>query len=216
MTHQTTQTSQWASEFGRDYTDRNPHTVSEMDDLYQRYFKVTRSQLNLEFLDHLDRSIRILEVGANVGTQLRSLRQMGFTHLFGIELQQYAVDQARKDCQGINLIQGSAYDIPFKDRYFDLVFTSGVLIHISPKDITRALDEIHRCSKRYIWGYEYFSQAYEEIRYRDHQGLMWKTDFAKLYLDRFEDCQLIQERKLPYVDSENIDAMFLLEKRPQS
>jgi len=51
----------------------------------------------------------------------------------------------------INIIHGVADDIPFKDGYFDMVFTSGVLIHISPGNINRVLDEIYRCSREYIW-----------------------------------------------------------------
>jgi len=60
---------------------------------------------------------------------------MGFTNLYGIELQWYAVEKAKEYTKGINIIQGSGFDIPFKDGYFDLVITNGVLIHIAPKKI---------------------------------------------------------------------------------
>jgi len=53
----------------------------------------------------------------------------------------------------VNLIQGSVFDIPFKDKYFDMVFTAGVLIHVSPSDIKKVLKEIYRCSTKYIWGH---------------------------------------------------------------
>jgi len=79
----------------------------------------------------------------------------------------------------------SADDIPFKDGYFDMVFTSGVLIHISPGNINRVLDEIYRCSREYIWGFEYYADDYTEVNYRGHESLLWKTNFPKLYLDRF-------------------------------
>ena len=42
---------------------------------------------------------------------------------------QYAVEKGKENTKGINIIQGSAFDLPYKDNYFDLVCTNGVLIH---------------------------------------------------------------------------------------
>lgn len=168
--------------------------------------------MNEEFLGEFDRSFRILEVGSNVGSQHQILQCMGFKNLYGIELQPYAVEVAKQHTQGINLIQGSAFDLPFQDGWFDLVFTSGVLIHISPEDIGRALDEIYRCAKTYIWGWEYFADEYTEIAYRGHKGLLWKTNFAQLWLDRFDGLQQIKTRNLPYRTGENMDQVYLLRK----
>ena len=52
----------------------------------------------------------------------------------------------------INIIQGSAFDIPFENKYFELVFASGVLIHISPDDINLVLNETYRCTKKIYLG----------------------------------------------------------------
>jgi hypothetical protein len=38
---------------------------------------------------------------------------------------------------------------------------------------------------------------------------------VRLYLDQFQDLELIREERLRYVDSENVDAMFLLGRRGQ-
>ena len=213
MDKTTMQINTWTGEFGREYTDRNPQSLEEMDALYETYFGFTRSILNKEFLGDLDRSIRVLEVGANIGTQLQALQAMGFTRLYGIELQEYAVEVAKERTRGINLIQGTAFDVPFKDGYFDLVFTSGVLIHVSPDDIGDALAEIHRCSRHYIWGYEYFAEEYSSIPYRGRDDLMWKTNFAELFLDRFSDLGLVKEKRLDYLHGGNTDTMYLLEKK---
>ena len=80
----------------------------------------------------LPMDIRILEVGCNIGNQLRGFQRMGFTSLYGVELQQYAVEKAKMATRNINIIQGSGFDLPFKDNFFDLVCTNVVLIHISP------------------------------------------------------------------------------------
>ena len=212
MEKTTNQIKEWSSEFGKHYTDRNPLSFEEMDALYMKDFGVTRSSLNQEFLGEMNQSICILEVGANVGTQLIGLQKMGFTHLYGIELQPYAVELSKARTQHINLIQGSAFDIPFKDGFFDLVFTSGLLIHIHPQDIGDVLDEIYRCSNQYIWGYEYFTEEYTNVQYRGKDNLLWKADFMKLYLDRFTDLKLIKEKQIPYLHGRNVDTMFLLKK----
>ncbi len=212
MNELTSQMAKWSGEFGKDYTDRNALSPAEIEALYMSLYGVNRTSMNARFIGALDRSMRILEVGSNAGNQLLCLQRMGFTSLFGVELQDYAVEISKRRTQHLNIVEGSAFDIPFKGGFFDLVFTSGVLIHIAPADITKALQEIHRCSRRLIWGFEYFSKSYTEVVYRGNTGLLWKTNFPQLYLDTFGDLRLVKEERFKYKDDENVDAMFLLEK----
>jgi len=207
------QLERWKGEFGKEYTDRNALTLEQLDKLYEKRYGVTRTELNEVFVGELDRSAKILEVGSNFGNQLLNLQQMRFRELYGIEINSYAVELSKSNTRNINIIQGSAFDIPFKDGYFDLVFTSGVLIHITPSDIEKVLKEIYRCSKKYIWGFEYYANTYTEVTYRGHNNLLWKTDFVGLYLNLFDDLELVKERRLKYLDNENVDTMFLIRKR---
>jgi pseudaminic acid biosynthesis-associated methylase len=209
----TEQIRRWTGTFGKEYTDRNALALEQMDELYKKNYGITGTELYQEFLGGLERSIKILEVGSNIGNKLLVLQRLGFRNLYGIEINGYAIEQARANTKGINIIQASAFDIPFKDGFFDLVFTAGVLIHIAPADITRALKEIHRCSREYIWGSEYYADSYTEVRYRGHDNLLWKTNFARLYLDSFDDLELVKERRLKYLENENIDTVFLIRKR---
>src|SRR3989344_2869787 len=206
------QADKWRGIFGKDYTDRNPQTISEMENLYIKNFGVRRTELNSEFLEGLSKDMKILEVGCNVGTQLRVLESQGFTNLTGIEVQDYAVGVARNLSPKINFVVGSALNLPFEDNSFDLVFTAGVLIHINPKDLDKVLREIHRVSKKYIWGYEYFSEEYKEIDYRSNKELGWKNDFLGAYMGKFSDLNLLKEKKIYYLDDSNTDHMFLLKK----
>lgn len=207
------QKSVWSGDFGREYTERNIYGPIELDKFYMDTYGVSRTDMNLLFLDKMDKdNCRILEIGCNVGNQLRLLQEMGFKNLYGIELQNYAVERAKELTSNINIIQASAEDIPFKDGFFDLVFTSGVLIHISPENVVKILDEIHRCSKKYIWGFEYYSEDYAEIKYRDKENILWKTDFCNLYLERFKDLKTFEKVNYKYSNNHNIDCMFLLEK----
>lgn len=209
----TQQICRWMGTFGDEYTDRNALALEEMDKLYERNYGITRTELNKIFIGDLDRSIKILEVGSNIGNQLLNVQEMRFENLYGIDISSYAVELAKANTKKINIIQGSAFDIPFKDNYFDLVFTSGVLIHIAPSDIQKVLKEIYRCSNEYIWGFEYYAEIYTEVMYRGHNNLLWKTNFARLYLDSFDDLELVKEKRLKYLENGNIDAMFLIRRR---
>ena len=203
----------WTGVFGREYTKRNALTLQEMNALYKRNYGVTRTELNEMFLKRIDRSAKILEVGCNIGNQLLCLQKMGFSKLYGIDIQECAVELSKNRTRNINIIWGSAFDIPFNDNFFDLVFTSGLLIHIYPSDIAEVMKEIHRCTREYIWGFEYYADEFTEIIYRGHKNLLWKANHAKTYLELFNDLELIKEERLKYLNGENINCMFLLKKR---
>jgi pseudaminic acid biosynthesis-associated methylase len=168
--------------------------------------------INKEFFGKFSHSLNILEVGSNVGVQLELLRKLGFKNLFGIEINERAILQARKIHPHLNIIKGSGFNIPFRDKSFDLVFTSGVLIHINPKDLDEIMREIYRVSSKYIWGYEYYSDHLEEVGYRGKSNLIWKRNFAELYLKKFKDLSLIREKRLNIINSNNISQFFLLKK----
>ncbi len=212
MTRFTKQMNEWAGDFGREYTDRNALSLPEMDVLYKELYGITRTEMNSRFIGNLDRDIMVLEVGSNIGNQLFYLQKLGFKNLYGIELQSHAVELSKSRTKGINIIQGSAFDIPFKDGFFDLVFTSGLLIHIAPGDIADLLNEIYRSTKQYIWCFEYYADEYARINYRGHADLLWKTNFSKLILDRFTNLRLVREELFKYRNNDDMDVMFLLEK----
>ncbi len=212
MNRVTEQMQEWAGEFGKQYTDRNARSLEEMELSYQNHYGITRMEMNSRFIGDLDLDMRVLEVGANIGNQLLCLQKVGFKNLYGIELQSYAVELSKSRTSGIGIIQGSAFDIPFKDGFFGLVFTSGLLIHINPSDINEVLDEIYRCTKQYIWCFEYYSDVYTKIEYRGHTDLLWKSNFSKLFLDRFSSLRLVREEHFKYTSNDNVDVMFLLRK----
>jgi len=208
----TNQMKKWKSKFGNEYTERNPMTVKEMDELYLQTRGITRTKLDEMFLQRLKIN-NALEVGSNLGIQLLILNNLGFGNLYGVELNRHAIDISKEVTKGkdIYIIKGPAQNIAFKDSFFDLVFTSGLLIHISPDDINHILDEIHRCSRKYIWGYEYYTaDDYLMLDYRGKDNLLWKTDFPKLFLDRFSDLRLIRRKVIKYKNNDNMDIMYLL------
>jgi pseudaminic acid biosynthesis-associated methylase len=209
----THQRKTWESEFGEDYLQRNLFNPEELENLYLTRYGFSKTELNNEFLQNIPKDAKILEVGTKIGNQILHLQTMGFTNLYGIEIQDRAINFAKHRSDNLNIIKADAIDIPFKNNFFDVVFTHGVLIHISPDNINNVLKEIYRVSKRYIWGLEYFAPNYTEIEYHGQNSLMWKTDFMNLYKTKFSDLKVIKEQKLPYLGNNDlVDQMFILEK----
>jgi pseudaminic acid biosynthesis-associated methylase len=198
----------WKGVFGDQYTDRNDF---DLDSFAKQQWGITRTEMNKEFLEGMPKQARILEIGCNRGMQLDKLYEMGYKNLWGIEINKKALAIARKSAR-YNVVEATAFDIPFKDNYFDVVFTSGVLIHIRPDDLPKAVAEIGRVTRKYIWGFEYFSINLQEINYRGHGNRLWKADFAKLVQKNLPGFRLIKEKKYKYVDNDNVDTMYLLAK----
>lgn len=197
---QTSQLALWRSDFGRDYTDRND------------YEKLARIESWRRLLDGIVPQ-RVLEVGCNVGWNLEYLRRLGASELYGVEPSAYAVDRARSRGAAFGILQGTAFELPFRDGWFDLVFTSGVLIHISPTTIGEALDEMYRVARRYIVAIEYDNPIEREVNYRGHAAALWKRDHGAAWVTRHPDLHRIRRLELNSVDGYDDCTAHLFEKR---
>jgi pseudaminic acid biosynthesis-associated methylase len=197
---QTNQLALWRSDFGRDYTDRNDREKPERVESWRR------------LLDGIVPS-RILEVGCNVGWNLEYLRRLGASELFGVEPQPYAVERARTRGPHFNVVTGTAFELPFRDRWFDLAFTSGVLIHIAPATLGTAMDEIYRVSRRWIVAIEYDHPVEQEINYRGHEAALWKRDHGALWQARYPDLAPVRRLELGEADGYDNCTAHLFEKR---
>jgi pseudaminic acid biosynthesis-associated methylase len=210
----TKQLEVWTGEFGRTYTDRNRfEDDAAFNAFYVKRYGRTRDEINSDWLGDMDCEAPVLEVGANIGNQLRALRRFRFRRLFGIEIQRYCVEQSKHINPEVDVVEGSAFDIPFKDAFFNIVFTNNVLIHIAPTDLPEVMDEMYRVSRRYIFGFEYFAPEPTEIRYRGHDNLLWKADYAALFQARFPDLKLVRQELFQCLHEDGTtDKLYLLEK----
>jgi|SRR5208282_3251178 len=148
--------------FGDQYTFRNPVEWRSRVDGFRSIF----SGFNVQ---------RILEIGCNRGHNLVALSEiLGPTaELVGVEPNLSALHLARRSTDKAGFLSGTIYDLPFKNGYFDLVFTCGVLIHIPLEKLPAALRELERVTARYFLLMEYYSEQDEEIVYRGERGLLW-------------------------------------------
>jgi spore coat polysaccharide biosynthesis protein SpsF len=180
MTDDTAPIDAWKGEFGDEYLKRNRATEEIVGNAARAF---------TEILSHVkDRPpASILEVGANIGINLRVLAQLTDADLFAVEPNARAREQlvADKVVPQDRLFDAVATKLPLDDGAVDLVFTSGVLIHVPPEDLETAYGEIHRVAARYILSIEYFSPRPVSIPYRGHEGLLFKRDFGGMWLDLF-------------------------------
>lgn len=210
----TRQVDVWTGDFGRAYTDRNRfEDDAAFNDFYVKRYGRTRDDINSDWLGGMNREAPVLEVGANIGNQLRALRRVGFRRLFGVEIQRYCVEQSKLINPEVDVVEGSAFDIPFKAEFFNIVFTNNVLIHIAPSDLPKVMDEMYRVTRRYILGFEYFAPESTEIRYRGHENLLWKADYSALFQARFPDLKPVRQELFGCLDEAGTtDKLYLLEK----
>lgn len=202
-TYSTDQERFWAGEFGNEYTDRNQGA-----DLHAA---------NLGFFAKIVERMRgvrsVLEFGANRGLNLHALRPLlPGCELAGIEINPEAATIL--ETAGFKAYRGSILDFEV-DQPRDLAFTKTVLIHINPDALPRVYDLLHAASKRYVLVAEYFNPAPVEVRYRGHEGKLFKRDFAGELMDRHTDLKLVDYgfsyRRDPNFAQDDL-SWFLMEK----
>jgi pseudaminic acid biosynthesis-associated methylase len=175
----------WQGQFGDTYADRN---VADAETLGQRTAMWTRILATMSPPPE-----SILEVGANVGLNLRALSELLPAELTAVEPNEKARNiLAKSGALPVDRIHdASSTNLPIDDESVELAFTSGVLIHIAPDDLLPSCREMHRVSSRYIACAEYFNPTPVEIEYRGHSGVLFKRDFGAFWLDNFADLELV-------------------------
>lgn len=194
----------WAGQFGEAYIDRNRgiDLISSNTELFRKVLAATEGVAS------------VLELGCNIGNNLQALRQLlPDAELHAVEINARAAAEV-ESWGGATVEVGSILDFE-PARTWDLTFTKGVLIHISPDRVGDAYAALVRSSRRYVMVCEYFNPVPVEVPYRGHDGALFKRDFAGELLDSFPGLRLVdygftyhRDPKSPLDDS----TWFLLEK----
>lgn len=168
----------WSGEFGDDYLARNDGSF----DYRSAFWK-----------DLLERwpTTDVLEVGCNIGGNLRWLRSEG-RRVVGVDINQAALETLSHRYQDIAVSVAAARDLPFEDGEFGLVFTAGVLIHQPDESLHEVMAEMVRCSSRYVLCLEYYAPESTEVGYRGQSGALFKRDYGSLFLEAFPLTRLDQ------------------------
>lgn len=183
----TKQLELWRSKFGIEYASRKNNRITE---------EGTRRLMRDwgRMLQHAvtPKPESALEVGCSAGRNLVALRHF-VKELHAVEpnAAACAAVRANPDLEGVTIHEGDGSNLPYEDGSIDLVFTSGVLIHVAPKDLGRIVDEIVRVARRYIICIEYFSHEPQQVKYRGMEGFLFKRDFGLSYLERHPNLRVL-------------------------
>ncbi len=99
-------------------------------------------ELELEVLMPLVTGRHVLEVGAGTGLIMGRLADRA-KRITGLDISRGMLAGAAK--RGLEVVQGSATDLPFEDETFDLTYSLKVLAHVP--DIEKALSEMARVTR---------------------------------------------------------------------
>jgi pseudaminic acid biosynthesis-associated methylase len=169
----------WSGEFGDAYVDRNLTAGGNR----QSFWQTTLAEFS---------GIRnVLEVGCNLGANLHWFANyLSPKDVYGVDINLKALNALRRTHPDLNALWSPARDLPFRDRWFDLVFTMGVLIHQPESTLPLAMSEIVRCSRRYVLCGEYFAEQTTEVPYHGQTGALFKRDYGHIYKDLFPELEL--------------------------
>lgn len=159
----------WQGSHGDEYTKRQDEKVSSRINLWLEILKC--------FMGDPD---SFLEIGAGSGNNVNALKTLcNRRSILAAEPNELARSWLLR--QGFDASDGTAAN---PGRKADLVFTSGVLIHIPPDELLEACQGIYDAAERYIVCIEYFSAEPETKEYRGRH--LWKRDFGDFWMENFD------------------------------
>jgi SAM-dependent methyltransferase len=156
-----------------------------------KYWKKYRYLDDINAICHVTEDTKVLDVGCGISTVLHYMKGKRF----GIDPLADEYFELYKYPEGMNIKRGFGEDIPFSGEYFDVVFCSNVLDHVTnPK---KTVDEIYRVLK----ASGYFVLTVETFREKTTRGLKHPHSFTKrdVYLLLGGGFKTIFEKETPRI-----------------
>lgn len=133
-----------------------------------------------------------LEFGAGFGANLQALS------LLIPQIKMVAIDINKMACEKYlpklidkkNIYNQSIFDFKVANKY-DLVITSGLLMHIIAEKLDVVYEKLYKSSSKYIAIIEYYNPIPVTIDYRGKKGILFKRDFAGDIMDKYKDIKLV-------------------------
>ena len=177
-----TNDSLWSGPFGNDYVLRNRNAGANRGPFWQSL--IARRNVT-----------SVLEVGCNTGANLVHIAPL-VPDTAGCDVNNEALFIAHERLgDAVPLYVRSATNLSF-DFQWDLVLTSGVLIHVSPDDLGKAIDELVRVARRYVLVIEYYAPIETVVPYRGQEAALWKRDYGRVVAERHPELTLIEQGPL--------------------
>lgn len=191
----------WSGNFGDAYVDRNFAAGENRQSFWH------------SILTEFAPIRNALEVGCNLGANLRWFADaLSPKDIYGVDINLKALNALRCGFPDLNALWSPARELPFRDRWFDLVFTMGVLIHQPESTLPLVMSEIVRCSRRYVLCGEYYAEQTTEVPYRGQVGALFKRDYGRIYKELFPELELRKQGFLSRSDDWDDVTYWVFEK----
>ena len=187
--YRTSQENVWSSDHGFRYV------IHHMGENWQDNIRIP---VWTQFLSQVPDVDSICEFGCNIGANLKAIRHVNpDVALSGIDINPHAVKMLQKEDIG-DIHCASILDVDM-DRQYDLVFTRGVLIHIHPDEVPKAMHNMAKHAKRYVLIYEHYSaDPHTLVGYnpnskeaRPDEGYQFWGDFSGDFQSLYPDWQVV-------------------------
>lgn len=165
----------WSSEYAQDYAAKNTGFDNQLGkEGWQKMLAKARFHAKT-----------YLEIGCNIGRNLDqlSLVDPGLKPSV-VEISNEALSFVKSRHKLESYFAGPVQEAEFAPDSFELVFTSGVLIHVSPDDLSAVMAKMYEWSSRYILIAEYFNRTPISIDYQGRPNLLFKRDFGGMFMDQ--------------------------------
>jgi len=205
----------WSGKPGTDWA-RTHNNFNAAYWSWQNDTKVKLRDLLLNVFEFVPRNTTILELGCNDGFVLKTLDEMGFMYLSGLDINEDAIKNAK-----INVPKAKFYLQPLEKPMtvmHDLVFTSAVLMHIHPDNLDEVMDTIYMESKRYIFGREISSPhpAAQGTPGSAWYNYYWTRRFKDKFVAKFPQLKLQYYDLIPMISNKTVQTEVYLLEKPQT
>ena len=179
MKQLTEQQSFWKNTYSKEYIERNPYSDNHLG--LKAWAKM------LSKIDDIEGGLNsFLECGSNIGRNIAFLNSLyPLAKKSIIEISEDAFKIVTTNFELEHKQNSPIVDAEFEKSSFDLVYISGVLIHIHPNDILANMQKMFKWSNKYILINEYFNRTPVMIEYRGEKDRLFKSDFGKTFIENF-------------------------------
>lgn len=118
--------------------------VNDPSDTYKKLFHQEENYL----IKKIDRGSKVLDIGCGDGRNISSIVSVA-KEIIGVDVDPKAVRDAQQRLSGFNnvkIILGSAFDLPFSEKEFDVAVLSMTLVNLAGQK-SKALSEMKRVLK---------------------------------------------------------------------
>jgi ubiquinone/menaquinone biosynthesis C-methylase UbiE len=167
-------------EFWNKYSDENEERYNEE---FSRFVRDLATSL---------RCTSVLEIGCGTGIDLRLFPDT--FQIYGVDLNDHALDIAREKLGIVDFKKGSITELPFEDASVDFVFTHGLMNYLDDETLEKGIAEMFRVAGKYIMNCEKFEETEKQIdenqKFRNMQKrwLDYKVKFVS-NVDMHEDIE---------------------------